>query len=366
MGAETTIDPMQVDAAVIGAGAVGLACAMELARLGQRVVLLERHSGIGRETSSRNSGVIHAGLYYPPGSLKAAFCVQGRELLYARCERTQVAFRRTGKLVVAVDDAEVMVLEAMRSRARENGAGELSLIDEKEIARREPNVRAVAALVSPRTGIVDAHGLCASYAREARSMGADVALETTITGIRRGRVWELDTVGADGGRFVLHAVRVVNAAGLEAPAVARRAGLTGSRDRVCKGDYFVVRGPRVNQLIYPVPTEAGLGIHLTLDLAGTLRAGPDTEWVDTPRYEVSAAKAERFASRLRRFFPRVTSADLSPDYAGVRPKLHGPGEAKADFEIAFPEPTIAHLLGIESPGLTASEAIGRYVAERLA
>lgn len=357
---------MHVDTLVIGAGAVGLACAAELARRGDAVLVVERHEGFARETSSRNSGVVHAGLYYAEGSLAAASCVEGRELLYARCARDGVAHRVLGKLVVATDDSEVAALEALLARGRANGAGELALIDGAAVARREPAVRAVAALVSPRTGIVDVHGLCASYAAEARRFGADFAYRTEVVGLARSTTgWRVEARARDGELTTVDAAAVVNAAGLSADRVARLAGAALPPHRFCKGDYFTLRGARTRGLVYPVPSSAGLGVHVTVDLGGAYRAGPDTEWVDAPRYDVDPSKASRFAEALRRYLPGVRAEDLSPDYAGVRPKLHGPDEPKADFLLDASEPTIVHLLGIESPGVTASEALARRVAARL-
>lgn len=353
---------VDVDTLVIGAGIVGLACAAELAKRGS-VLVVERHDGALRETSSRNSGVVHAGLYYPEGSLKAVACVEGRELLYARCARDGVEHRVVGKLIVATSDAEIPILERLHALGRANGAGELALIDGAEVARREPAVRAVAGLVSPRTGIVDVHGLAGSYAAEARRHGADLAFRAEVIALSRVRDgWRVDARGPDGALTSLTAARVVNAGGLEADRIARLAGADVPRQRFCKGDYFTLRGVRTRGLVYPVPSAAGLGVHVTVDLGGGLRAGPDTEWVDAPRYDVDPAKAARFGEALRRYLPAVRDEDLAPDYAGVRPKLHDEGEPKADFLLDARDPTMIHLLGIESPGLTASEALARRVA----
>ncbi|MCA9608212.1 MAG: NAD(P)/FAD-dependent oxidoreductase [Myxococcales bacterium] len=353
---------VDVDTLVIGAGIVGLACAAELARRGDAVLVIERHGGFARETSSRNSGVVHAGLYYPAGSLKALTCVEGRELLYARCARDGVAHRVVGKLIVATTDDEVPTLERLHALGRDNGAGDLALIDGAEVARREPAVRAVAGLVSPRTGIVDVHGLCASYAAEARRHDAELVFRSEVTALERlADGWRVVARGPDGEASIV-AARVVNAAGLAADDVARLAGADVPRHRFCKGDYFAIRGARTTGLVYPVPSRAGLGVHVTVDLGGAFRAGPDTEWVDTPRYDVDPAKAAAFGAALRRYLPHVRDEDLAPDYAGVRPKLHAPDEPKADFVIDARDPTMIHLLGIESPGLTAAEALARRVA----
>lgn len=362
---------MDTDVAIVGAGAVGLACAAALARRGRDVVVIERHEGPARETTGRNSGVIHAGLYYEPGSRMARACVRGRELLYARCRREGIPHRRTGKLVVAVSEDEVPVLEALLARGRENGAGDLELLDGAQARRLEPRVRCVAALLSPESGVVDAHALSASYAAEARSHGASFAYRTEVTDLEPVKGgWSVATRAASGDRHALEARAVVNAAGLAGDRVAALAGLDvdalGWRLRYCKGDYFTLRGVSVERLVYPVPSHAGLGVHLTIDLAGAVRAGPDAEYVDAPRYDVDAGKAVAFADALRRYLPGVAAGDLAPDYAGVRPKLYGPGEAKRDFVLEERPRGLVHLIGIESPGLTASEALGEEVAALLA
>jgi L-2-hydroxyglutarate oxidase LhgO len=366
-----------IEVAIVGAGAVGLACAARLARDGRSLIVLERNLREAEESSTRNSGVIHAGLYYAPGSLKALTCVEGRDRLYARCARESLPHMRCGKLVVATDAAERVTLEALLARGLENGAGELRLIEAAEVRALEPNVHAVCALWSPETGVVDAHALCASYKREALAHGAEFAFGSEVEGVdrtREGLRVRTRTRGGEHGEVV--AEHVINAAGLASDRIAELAGLDidalGYRLHPCKGDYFALRpGLRglVTHLVYPVPAQAGLGIHLTLDLAGALRAGPDTEYVAAPRYDVDARKAARFGAALRRYVPSVRDEDLSPDYAGVRAKLQGPGQALADFVIedasAHGVPGLVNLVGIESPGLTASEAIAERVVELL-
>jgi L-2-hydroxyglutarate oxidase LhgO len=359
---------------VIGAGVVGLACAAVLARRGLSVVVLERHRRTGQETSSRNSGVIHAGLYYPTGSAKARLGVAGRELVYARCAREGLAHRNCGKILVATDDAECAKLETIYKQATINGAGDVRLIDRAEVARLEPAVRAIAGLVSPRTGIVDPHALMDSYQREAESHDATLVLDhAVITLERRGAGWHVRARSGSGEEHELHAAWVVNSAGLEASRIAELAGLDvdalGYRQRPCKGDYFrlAAKHARIaNHLIYPVPVHAGLGIHITFDLDGKVTSGPDTEYIDELRYDVDPAKAARFGAALRRYLPGVSDGDLSPDYAGIRPKLQGPGDPFRDFVIeeasAHGAPGLVNLLGIESPGLTASEAIANVVS----
>ncbi|HEY8430464.1 MAG TPA: NAD(P)/FAD-dependent oxidoreductase [Sandaracinaceae bacterium] len=355
------------DVAIVGAGVVGLACAAVLARRGFGVVVIERHDGPARETSSRNSGVVHAGLYYEPGSRKARTCVRGRELTYARCARDGIPHRKTGKLIVATRDDEIPVLESLLARGRDNGAGALELFDAERVRRLEPKVRAVAALWSPESGIVDAHALASSYAAEAHAHGALFAYRTALARLEPApEGWSLHAESGD----VISAGAVVNAAGLEADRVAELAGLDidalGWRLSYCKGDYFALRGRhRVEHLVYPVPARAGLGIHVTLDLGGALRAGPDAEYVPAPRYDVDARKAGAFAEALKRYLPDVREEDLSPDYAGVRPKLARPGEPARDFVLEERPPGLVHLIGIESPGLTAAEALAEEVAALL-
>jgi len=364
---------LDTEVVVVGAGVVGLACAAELARLGRSVVILERHARIAEECTSRNSGVVHAGLYYASGSLKALTCVEGRRRLVERCARHGIPQRRLGKLVLAVDDSECAALEALSSRARDNDAGAVALLDARQLRAIEPRVRATLGLWSPESGIVDAVALAQSYLQEARAHGALLSLRTELVAIEvcsgglRVRARSGDELTE------LTARVVVNAAGLGAQRVAQLAGLDvdalGQRLWPCKGDYFALspalRGA-VEHLVYPMPSHAGLGVHLTLDLAGNLRAGPDTEYVDAPRYDVRPDKAEVFAAALRRYLPEVRAEHLTPDYAGVRPKLNGPNEATRDFTIegasAHGVPGLINLFGIESPGLTASEAIATRVA----
>jgi L-2-hydroxyglutarate oxidase LhgO len=364
-----------VDVVVVGAGAVGLACAARLARAGRSVMIVERHGRVGEETSARNSGVIHAGLYYAPSSLKALTCVEGRARLYARCEREQLPHLRCGKLIVAVDEAERSQLEALYARGLQNGAGALRVLDAAELRRIEPRVRAVAALLSPETGIVDPHAVVTSYRREALAHGAELCLRTRVEAIDSVRSGlRVDTRTDHGERAELTAAFVINAAGLAADHIAALAGLDvdalGYRQHACKGDYFALapalRGI-VRHLIYPLPMQAGLGIHVTLDLHGGLRAGPDAEYVAHASYDVDPAKAQAFGAAVRRYLPELRDADLSPDYAGLRPKLQAPGQPPRDFVIedATPHgvPGLVNLLGIESPGLTASEAIAERVVE---
>ena len=369
--------PSDFGVVVVGGGIVGLASAAALARAGSSVILLERHQRIATETTSRNSEVVHAGLYYPPGSLKARLCTGGREALYARCERLRVPHRKLGKLVVATREDEVATLESIRARGEANGVPGLRIADAAEVAGWEPAVRAVAALVSPETGIVDAGALCRSYAAEAEAHGAILSLASDVVAIERaGGAYRIAARRPDGALEAVVGDAVVNAAGLEADVVAERAGLDvdALRYRIhpCKGDYFALApgAPlRVSRLIYPVPAGPGLGVHATLDLAGRIRFGPDAEYVDRVRYDVDPSKAGRFAALVQRYLPTLRAEWLSPDYAGVRPRLAAPGEAFRDFVVAEESaaglPGFVNLLGIESPGLTAAAAIAKRVVDLL-
>jgi len=365
------------DVVVIGAGVVGLATAAALARGGRSVIVVERNSAIAQEASTRNSEVIHAGIYYPADSLKATLCVAGRDLLYARCAERNIPHRKTGKFIVATAVSEVATLEVLRERGAANGAGGLEIIGPEEVRRSEPDVRCEAALVSPETGIVDAHALCVSFLAEAESLGAMLALCVEVVAIERSASgYRLRTRDASGALSEIECAAVVNAAGLASDAVAECAGFDvdarGYRLRLCKGDYFALApacGLRFSTLIYPVPAAAGLGIHVTLDLAGRMRLGPDAEYVDAVRYEVDESKRAAFARAVRRYLPGLRDASLTPDFAGVRPRLAGPDESFRDFVICEESdagyPAFVNLIGIESPGLTASAAIAERVAELL-
>lgn len=367
----------ELDVAVVGAGAVGLAVAAALARGGRSVVILESEDGIARGTTSRNSQVIHAGLYYPEGSWKARLCVAGREQLYERCARLGIPHRQIGKLVVAVAPEELAVLERIRALGTANGAPDLELIDGDAVQRLEPAVRAVAALRSPATGIVDAHALCLSWLAEAEAYGAALALRHEVVSIEQeGGSWQVEASEPDGGRAVLSCAAVVNAAGLSGDRIAALAGIDidacGWRQHLCKGDWFAVApgAPlRVQRLVYPVPSGAGLGVHVTLDLGGRMRLGPDTEYVDGIRYDVDPGKAAAFAAAAGRYLPGLRAEWLAPDQAGIRPKLAGPGEAFRDFVIdegsERGQAGLVNLIGIESPGLTAAPAIAERVVELL-
>jgi L-2-hydroxyglutarate oxidase LhgO len=363
----------ELDAVVIGAGVVGLAVARELALAGREVVILEAEDAIGSHTSSRNSEVIHAGIYYPPGSLKAAACVEGRHLLYEYCRGHGVPHRRCGKLIAATEEAQVSELARIRDKAHANGATDVVEIPKQQAMAMEPELSCVAALHSPSTGIIDSHALMLAYLGDAESHGAMLALRSPIEkgAVTPGGI-ELHIGGA--GAMTVKASSVVNSAGLRAPSVAKR--LEGypaelaPRELYAKGNYYSLnrRNP-FRRLIYPVPEPGGLGVHVTLDLAGQARFGPDVEWVERISYDVDPRRAARFYAAIRRYWPRLPDDSLSPGYAGIRPKTSGPGEPASDFEIQGPRrhgvPGLVHLFGIESPGLTAGLALARRVLSEL-
>lgn len=359
---------------IIGGGVIGVACAAILARRGVPVAVLERNRKLGQETSARNSGVIHAGLYYPTQSLKAQLCITGRERVYARCARDGVAHRACGKLVVASEPAELAKLEAIHRQAVVNGAREVELVDAAEVHRRVPSVRAIAGLWSPRTGIVDAHGLIDSYRREAEAHGALFVVDHTVIELARwASGWQVTARTPSGERGDLRCTYLINAAGLEASRIAALAGLDvdalGLRQHPCKGDYFVL-APKYTHafphLVYPLPFHAGLGVHITFDLHGRVMAGPDAEYLTEPRYDVDPTKAAAFGAAVRHYLPGVTDDELTPGYAGIRPKLQGPHDPFRDFVIEdaarHGAPGLINLIGMDSPGLTSSESIAEHVS----
>jgi L-2-hydroxyglutarate oxidase LhgO len=362
-----------IDTVVIGAGVVGLAIARELARSGSEVLVLEAEESFGTQTSARNSEVIHAGIYYPAGSLKATLCVKGKSLLYAYCAERGVAHRRIGKVLVASEERELPVLAGYAKKAAANGVT-LQPLSAAEVARMEPAVRAVAGLWSETTGIVDSHGLMLALLGDAEAAGATLVTHTPVLG---GRIadggFELRTGGAE--PMTLRCRRLVNAAGLGAQRVARAlAGMPAAHvppTYYCKGHYFTLSGRSpFSHLVYPMPDNAGLGIHVTLDLGGQCKFGPDvTDWPEKPDYAFEDGLVDKFAQAIRRYWPDLPDGALQPGYTGIRPKVTGPDEAAGDFIIDGPQahgvPGLVNLFGIESPGLTSSLAIAQEVALRL-
>ncbi|HRD83832.1 MAG TPA: NAD(P)/FAD-dependent oxidoreductase [Rubrivivax sp.] len=363
----------EVDCIVIGAGVVGLAVARQLARRGREVLVLEAESRIGSATSSRSSEVIHAGLYSPPGSLKAGLCVRGRRLLLEFCDSHGVAHHLCGKLVVAASATQVAALEGLQAQGRANGAEGLELWSAAQACRLEPSLACAAALWSPGTGIVDSHALMLALQGDLERAGGTVVLASPVKGGEcSARGVELAVGGTDPCR--LRARVVVNCAGLCAQQVALSLrGMDGSLVpplHMAKGQYFslVGRAP-FTHLIYPMPEEGGLGVHLTLDLAGQARFGPDVQWVRELDYGVDPSRSADFAAAIRRYWPGLPEGALQPAYSGIRPKLSGPGAPAADFmvlkEADHGQTGLVHLFGIESPGLTASLALAEVVAAGL-
>jgi L-2-hydroxyglutarate oxidase LhgO len=362
-----------IDCAVIGAGAVGLAIARALALCGREVLVLEAESAIGTATSSRNSEVIHAGIYYRTGSLKARLCVSGREMLYRFCDSRSVEHRRLGKLIVAVAAQEVPVLARYQAQARANGVTDLKWLASGEVAELEPELRCTAALLSPSTGIIDSHGLMSAYQAELEANGGTVALNSPVVGGKLGeREIELQIGGA--APMPLRAATVVNCAGLGAQDVSQRmfgvpAAAIPARF-LAKGHYFALTGRSpFHRLVYPLANAAGLGTHVTLDLAGNARFGPDVQWIERVDYGFDEARKAEFTRAIRLYYPQLDDSRLHAAYTGIRPKLSAEGQSAADFCIVGPSghggSPYAALYGIESPGLTASLALAEHVAALL-
>jgi L-2-hydroxyglutarate oxidase LhgO len=363
----------RIDAVVIGAGVVGLACARALVRAGKEVIILEQHSVFGSETSARNSEVIHAGIYYPAGSLKANLCVAGRTMLYDFCEQYGVAHRRCGKLIVATSAEQDARLADIKLRAEANGVNDLCALTAKEAMVLEPELYCTSALLSPLTGIVDSHGLMLALLGDAERQGAILAVKSPmISASIRDDGIEIVTGG--GASATILADIVVNSAGLSAPAVA---GLIDGfpkelvpRPYLAKGNYFSLAGKSpFSRLIYPVPEEGGLGVHLTLDLGGQARFGPDVEWIDEIDYRVDVERCLLFYGAIRKYWPGLSDEALQAGYSGIRPKIVGPNGLDADFLIQGPEihgiKGLVNLFGIESPGLTSCLSIGDSVCKSL-
>jgi L-2-hydroxyglutarate oxidase LhgO len=366
----------RVDAVVIGAGVIGLSVARALALAGREVMVLEREAAIGTGTSSRNSEVIHAGIYYPAGSLKATLCVQGRDALYAYCVERGVAYRRCGKLIVATTPSQLAALPAILNKARSNGVTDLQLLSREQARRMEPELECLGALHSPSTGIVDSHGLMLAYQGELEHAGGLVACHSGVDSLVVSSQG-IEVQCADGTRLL--ARTVVNAAGLSACDLARRTrGLDTQlvpRAWYAKGNYFTLTGRTpFSRLIYPAPEPdrhlAGLGVHFTIDLGGQAKFGPDVQWTDSPEdLHVDLSRIEDFYAEVRRYWPGLPDGALQPGYAGMRPKISGPEDPAADFVIQDPAvhgvPGLVNLFGIESPGLTSSLAIADRVVSLL-
>ncbi len=362
----------KVDVVVIGAGVIGLAVARELAVRGREVLILEAAQSFGTETSSRNSEVIHAGIYYPHGSLKASLCVRGRGQLYDFCEAYGVPYRRCGKLIVATSESQLAQLQRIQKAAQANGVP-LEFFSRAQALALEPQLVCEGALHSPMTGIIDSHAYMLALLGQAESRGATLVTDTRVTGMQLSSDSVL--IGVNDTEASLKANTVINSAGLYAPQVARLIEAFPAQHiptpYFAKGNYFTLSGRSpFERLVYPIPEPGGLGVHLTLDLAGRARFGPDVQWVEQCEYQVEPQRAERFYCAIRSYWPELPDGALQPGYAGIRPKISGPEDAAADFRIDGPEvhgvPGVVNLFGIESPGLTASLALASQVAAKVA
>jgi L-2-hydroxyglutarate oxidase LhgO len=363
----------KVNITIVGAGVIGLSIAYELSQSHKDVFVIEKNNSFGEEISSRNSEVIHAGLYYPKDSLKTKTCVEGRNLLYEFCNRNNIGHQRIGKLIVAIDDSEIKDLKDLYRQGLENGVSDLKMLSRNEAKAMEPNVECAQAIYSPSTGIIDSHGLMKSLAFQFQGRGGSIAYATQLSAVEKNKQGFLLTVDDKReGAFQFESRVLINCAGLNSDKVAAMAGLAKEEYRLkyCKGDYLRVHSSKakmLGHLVYPVPKKdrAGLGIHATLDLAGSLRLGPDDEYVEKIDYNVAVEKIKVFCSDVSKFLPFIQEQDLSLDMAGIRPKLQGPGEGFRDFIIQDEArngiPGLINLIGIESPGLTSCLSIARMV-----
>jgi len=364
----------RVDCIVIGAGIIGLATARALARRGHEVIVLEAEAGIGTHTSSRNSEVIHAGIYYPTGSLKAELCLRGKDMLYEYCREKSIGHNRIGKLILATTADEIVTLQQYQARAAENGLRDLTFIDADEVSRMEPELICSGALLSPSTGIIDSHEFMMNLQGDIEAAGGAIICHSRVTGINIANKEFVVRVAGD-EEYAVATKSVVNAAGLWAPTVAASIS-PFARDQIpehyfAKGHYYTLAGKApFSRLVYPVAGKAGLGIHLTLDLSGQGRFGPDVQWVDSIDYAFDTTRKAAYVEAIRRYYPGIDEGRLVEGYTGIRPKLCGPGNAPADFLIQGPEqhktPGLVNLFGIESPGLTASLAVADRIAGMLA
>ena len=362
----------EIEVAIIGAGVIGLSTAREIAQGEKGVLVFEKNRTFGLETSSRNSEVIHAGIYYPEDSLKATLCIEGKRLLYKLCDNHNLAYNKSGKIIVAADEEEIGWLEQLYEQGRKNGVDDLMLLSRAQFKKLEPNVEARAGLLSPSSGILDSHTLMKLLYSQAREKGAEFAFGTEIVGIERmGEKYRIEIRDREGISAIISQV-LINAAGLNSDRIAQLVGIdiveAGYKLHYCKGEYFSLDskyGNLVGRLIYPTPEQAGHGIHWRQGLDGRVLLGPSAYYVEAMDYAVDEKHKQYFYSSAKRFLPFVDIEDLAPESAGIRPKLQGPGEGFRDFVITHEEktgfPGLINLIGIESPGLTAAPAIARYV-----
>ncbi len=359
---------------IIGAGVIGLAVAARVARKDRGVYIIEKNETFGLETSSRNSQVIHAGIYYPEGSLKARLCVEGNAMMYQACRKYEIDHRKIGKLIVATTKEETEELELLLERGKGNGVEGLKMLSKGEIKELEPNLEAIAAVFSPSTGIMDAYALMGCFLHEAKEGGAKIAFKSKVIGIEKLSDGYEVTIKDDSGNFSFRTEVLINCAGLNSDRIAQLAGMDideeGYKIFYCKGEYFSVgnnKNKLINRLIYPIPEHniISAGIHASVDVEGRMRLGPSAQYVDEIDYRVSESQKDFFYQSVKRFLPFIEFDDLEPEIAGIRPKLQGPGEDFRDFVISHERNKgltgLINLIGIESPGLTSAPAIAKYV-----
>lgn len=366
---------MDADITIIGAGVVGLAIAEKVSEEHKNVFLIEKHTSFGQETSSRNSEVIHAGIYYTKDILKAKLCVEGKWLLYDYCKKYNVPYNNCGKLIVATSEDEIAVIERIRETALNNGVDDLMVLERGQIAELEPNIFALKALFSPSTGIVDSHSLMKQYETNAINNGCQIVYGSEVTGISQiQNGYKINLLDADKKDYKFTSGIVINSAGLTADKVSEMVGINDDRLKIlfCKGEYFRINPPKnrlIKRLVYPVPYNnmEGIGIHVTIDMGGGVKLGPDVKYLDSNIYDykLTSSKQEAFYKSAKKFLPFLEYDDLAPEMAGIRPKIQKPGEPLRDFYIAEESirgyPGFINLIGMESPGLTSSIAIGKYV-----
>jgi L-2-hydroxyglutarate oxidase LhgO len=366
---------MDAEITIIGAGVVGLAIAEKVSEDFDNVFLLEKHLTFGQETSSRNSEVIHAGIYYTQGSLKAKLCLEGKRLLYDYCRKYDIPHNNCGKLIVATSGEEIGVIERIRQTALKNGVDDLVEIDREEIARLEPNIFALRALFSPSTGIVDSHSLMKQYETNTVNNGGQIVYGSEVTGIRKiSGGYEIIILDADKKVYSFSTKTIINSAGLTSDKISEMAGMQDENLKIhfCKGEYFRLKSPKnrlISRLIYPVPHEnlEGIGIHVTIDMGGGVKLGPDVKYLESniQDYKLDPSKQEAFFLSAKKFLPFLEFDDIAPEMAGIRPKIQKPGDPQRDFYITEETkrgfPGFINLIGMESPGLTSSLAISNYV-----
>ena len=366
--------PYKAEITIIGAGVIGLAVAARVARKDREVYIVEKNEAFGQETSSRNSQVIHAGIYYPEGSLKAKLCVEGNAMIYQTCQKYEIGHRKIGKLIVATTEEETAELELLLERGKRNGVEGLRILSRGEVKELEPNVEAIAAIFSPSTGIMDAHALMGCFLHEANEEGAKIAFKSVVIGIEKLSNGYEVTVEDSSGVFSFRTKVLINCAGLNSDRIAQLVGIdideAEYRLFYCKGEYFSVGNEKsklINRLIYPMPEPniTGTGIHASVDIEGRMRLGPDARYVDEIDYRVDESQKDFFYQSVKRFLPFVEYDDLEPEMAGIRPKLQGPGDDFRDFVIRHENDQglvgFINLIGIESPGLASAPAIAKYV-----